>query len=158
MLRSLVGSEMCIRDRFVFCTSVPIAAVQLTFCFDISQIRGPENWIKLRDEKPILSRIEQICAQFPYAVELKKPQLINATTNRHRVSTLYAALDIPEAERYVSILGITKVGKKLAGNRRLVIIDFAFACYKRVHRNLTYEHHMAYENHAFPFIQIPCEK
>ena len=32
---------------------------------------------------------------------LKREDLINATNNRHRISTLYAALDVPESEREI---------------------------------------------------------
>lgn len=66
-------------------------------------------------------------------LKLQRPDLINATNNRHRVSTLYAALEIPESERNLfyshmghtkeqnvntyqaplAVLGITKVGKNL---------------------------------------------
>lgn len=64
---------------------------------------------------------------------LKREDLVNATSNRHRVSTLYAALDVPESERELfykhmghsadmnrdvyqaplALQGVTKVGKNL---------------------------------------------
>lgn len=39
--------------------------------------------------------LKEVCS----SIALKSPNLINATNNRHRVSTLYAALDIPDHER-----------------------------------------------------------
>ena len=66
-------------------------------------------------------------------VTLLKPNLINATNNRHRVSTIYAALNLSKHERKLfythmghsedmnkdvyqtplAIMGITKLGKQL---------------------------------------------
>ena len=66
-------------------------------------------------------------------LDLKKPELINATVNRHRISTLYAALDLNEYDRTLfykhmghsaemnkdvyqsplAIMGITSVGRNL---------------------------------------------
>ena len=73
--------------------------------------------------------LKEVCKN----LKLKKPNLINATNNRHRVSTLYAALEIPEHERDLffkhmghskimnetryqcplAVQGITKVGREL---------------------------------------------
>jgi len=39
--------------------------------------------------------VKDVCS----SLNLQKPELINATKNRHRVSTLYASLDVPEQER-----------------------------------------------------------
>ena len=66
-------------------------------------------------------------------LELKRPELMNATKNRHRVSTLYAALELPERDRKLfydhmghsedvnrdvyqaplALMGITRIGKQL---------------------------------------------
>ena len=73
--------------------------------------------------------LKEVCK----SVQLKEPKLINATNNRHRISILYASMDIPENERDLfythmghsseinkkiyqtplALLGITKVGKQL---------------------------------------------
>lgn len=73
--------------------------------------------------------MKDICAKW----NLENPTLLNTTNNRHRTSTLYAALDISEKERELfythmghssemnrdayqtplALLGITKVGKEL---------------------------------------------
>lgn len=70
--------------------------------------------------------IKDVCGH----VDLSHPELLNATNNRHRVSTKYAAFDLPEHERHLfykhmghsaemnkniyqtplAIMGITKVG------------------------------------------------
>lgn len=73
--------------------------------------------------------LKEVCKK----VTLKRADLVNATNNRHRVSTVYAAMDVPENERRffyshmghsesmnkdtyqapLAIMGITKVGKEL---------------------------------------------
>lgn len=73
--------------------------------------------------------LQEVCS----SLNLKSPKLINATNNRHRISTLYASMDLPEKERDLffthmghssemnknvyqaplALLGITKVGRQL---------------------------------------------
>lgn len=76
---------------------------------------------------------------------LKRPERINATNNRHRVSTIYAGLDIPEKDRELfythmghskdvnhnvyqcplSLMGLTRLGPKLMEmNSMYIYIDF----------------------------------
>ena len=42
--------------------------------------------------------------------KVKKPELLTATMQRHRISTMYAALDVPESERqyFYKHMGHTK--------------------------------------------------
>lgn len=77
-------------------------------------------------------------------LQLLHPELINATTNRHRTSTIYAGLEIPESERELfythmghsadinknvyqsplALMGLTKLGPKLMSmNGKLTILD-----------------------------------
>ncbi|XP_057311957.1 uncharacterized protein LOC130649644 isoform X1 [Hydractinia symbiolongicarpus] len=73
--------------------------------------------------------LKEVCKK----LELTNVEIINATTNRHRVSTLYAALDLPQQERQLfyahmghsesmnkdiyqaplALMGVTKIGKQL---------------------------------------------
>lgn len=73
--------------------------------------------------------MKEVCKK----LELTNVGIINATTNRHRVSTLYAALDLPQQERQLfyahmghsesmnkdiyqaplALMGVTKIGKQL---------------------------------------------
>ena len=73
--------------------------------------------------------LKDVCAE----IKLQNASLINATNNRHRVSTLYASLNLPKHERQLfythmghsedinkdiyqaplAIMSITRVGKQL---------------------------------------------
>ena len=89
--------------------------------------------------------LKDICGN----IDLQKSELINAANNRHRVSTLYAALDIPKEDREIfykhmghssqinediyqtplALAGITKVGKnllKFSGESKVV---FSFSVF-----------------------------
>ena len=92
-----------------------------TFVFASTQMSelNASGWHALKD----------VCSE----IKLQNASLINATNNRHRVSTLYASLNLPKDERQLfythmghsedinkdiyqaplAIISITKVGKQL---------------------------------------------
>jgi len=49
--------------------------------------------------------LKDICGNIPY---LKHPEKINATNNRHRVSTMFAGVDVPEKDLFYTHMSHSK--------------------------------------------------
>lgn len=73
--------------------------------------------------------LKDICSE----VDLSKPELINATTNRHRVSTIYAGLDLNDNDRE---LFYKHMGHSAQMNREVYQAPLALAGITNVGRNL----------------------
>ena len=66
-----------------------------------------------------LYALKDVCAE----IKLQNASLKNATNNRHRVSTLYASLNLPKHERYLFHTYMSHSKKKKKGHLSSTISD-----------------------------------